>query len=30
MDSTSIDLNGSTISAVTVDGDTVKVRFEPA
>ena len=30
MDSTSIDLNGSTISAVTVDGDTVRVRFEPA
>jgi len=30
MDSTSIDLVGSKISAVTVDGDTVKVRFEPA
>ena len=30
MDSTSIDLNGSKISTVTVDGDTVKVRFEPA
>ena len=30
MDSTSIDLKGSKISAVTVEGDTVKVRFEPA
>ncbi len=30
MDSTSIDLVGSKISAVTVEGDTVKVRFEPA
>lgn len=30
MDSTSIDLVGSTISAVIVEGDTVKVRFEPA
>jgi hypothetical protein len=30
MDSTSIELSGSRISAVEVDGDTVKVRFEPA
>lgn len=30
MDSTSIDLVGSKIAGVTVDGDTVKVRFEPA
>lgn len=30
MDSTSIALPGSTISAVTVDGDTVRVEFEPA
>ena len=30
MDSTSIDLVGSKISAVSVEGTTVKVRFEPA
>jgi hypothetical protein len=30
VDSTSIDLVGSKISAVIVEGDTVKVRFEPA
>jgi hypothetical protein len=30
MDSTSIALPGSQISAVTVDGDTVRVHFEPA
>jgi hypothetical protein len=30
MDSTSIDLVGSRISEVVVDGDTVKIRFEPA
>jgi len=30
MDSTSIDLAGSRISAVNVDGDEVRVRFEPA
>ena len=30
MDSTSIDLAGSRISAVKVDGDEVRVRFEPA
>ena len=30
MDSTSIDLCGSRISRVEVDGDTVKLRFEPA
>ena len=30
MDSTSIDLMGSRIVAVTVDGATVRIRFEPA
>lgn len=30
MDSTSIDLVGSSIAAVNVEGDTVRVRFEPA
>lgn len=30
MDSTSIDLVGSKIAAVTVDGDTVRIAFEPA
>lgn len=30
MDSTSIDLVGSKIAAVQVDGDQVRVRFEPA
>lgn len=30
MDSTSIDLVGSKISKVSVEGDTVRVRFEPA
>jgi hypothetical protein len=30
MDSTSIDLIGSKISQVSVEGDTVKVHFEPA
>ncbi len=30
MDSTSIDLSGSVISAVRVDGDSVSIRFEPA
>lgn len=30
MDSTNIDLVGSTISAVELDGDKVKIRFEPA
>jgi len=30
VDSTSIALPGSKISAVTVDGDTVRVHFEPA
>jgi hypothetical protein len=30
MDSTSIDLVGSKISSVSVEGSTVKVRFEPA
>jgi len=30
VDSTSIDLVGSKVSAVIVEGDTVKVRFEPA
>ena len=30
MDSTSIELRGSKISAVTVDGDTVRIEFEPA
>lgn len=30
MDSTSIDLVGSKISAINVQGDTIKVRFEPA
>jgi len=30
MDSTSIDLVGSRITGVETDGDTVKVRFEPA
>lgn len=30
MDSTSIELAGSKISEVLIDGDTIKVRFEPA
>jgi len=30
MDSTSIELPGSTIAAVKVDGDTVRIEFEPA
>jgi hypothetical protein len=30
MDSTSIELPGSKVAAVTVDGDTVRVEFEPA
>ena len=30
MDSTSIDLNGSTIGAIAIDGDTVRIRFSPA
>jgi hypothetical protein len=30
MDATSIELPGSTIAAVTVAGDTVRIRFEPA
>ena len=30
MDSTSIELTGSRITTVTVDGDTVRVEFEPA
>jgi hypothetical protein len=30
MDSTSVVLPGSTIAGVTVEGDTVRVRFEPA
>jgi len=30
VDSTSIDLIGSKISAVSVEGDSVKIRFEPA
>ncbi len=30
MDSTSIALAGSTIAAVTIDGDTIRVEFEPA
>ena len=30
MDSTSIDLKGSRIAAVVVDGGTVRIRFEPA
>lgn len=30
MDSTSIDLVGSKIAAVTVDGDRVRIAFEPA
>lgn len=30
MDSTSIDLVGSQISGVEIEGDTIKVRFEPA
>lgn len=30
MDSTSIDLVGSKVAAVDIDGDTIKVRFEPA
>jgi hypothetical protein len=30
LDATHIELPGSKISAVTVDGDTVRVRFEPA
>jgi len=30
MDASSIELPGSTISAVTVDGDTVRIRFAPA
>ena len=30
MDSTSIQLPGSTIAGVTIDGDTVRIRFEPA
>lgn len=30
MDSTSIELAGSTIAAVTIDGDTIRVEFEPA
>ena len=30
MDSTSIELPGSKIAAVTIDGDTVRIEFEPA
>lgn len=30
MDSTSIDLIGSKVAAVITEGDTIKVRFEPA
>ena len=30
MDSTSIELPGSIIAAVTTDGDTVRIEFEPA
>lgn len=30
MDASSIELPGSTISAVAVDGDTVRIRLEPA
>lgn len=30
MDSTSIDLVGSKIAAIEIDGETIKVRFEPA
>lgn len=30
MDATNIELPGSTIAAVEVDGDTVRIRFEPA
>ena len=30
MDAINIELPGSTISAVTVEGDTVRIRFEPA
>jgi hypothetical protein len=30
MDSTNIELAGSTIAAVEVDGDTVRIEFEPA
>ena len=30
MDSTSIQLPGSEIAAVTVDGDRIRIRFEPA
>ena len=30
MDSTNIELPGSTVSAVSVDGDTIRIRFEPA
>jgi hypothetical protein len=30
MDASSIELPGSRISAVTVEGDTVRIRFEPA
>lgn len=30
MDSTSIELSGSRIAAVEVDGDTVRIQFEPA
>ena len=30
MDSTSIELPGSQIAAVVVDGETVRIRFEPA
>jgi len=30
MDSTSIELRGSTIAAVSVDGENIRIRFEPA
>jgi hypothetical protein len=30
MDSTNIELPGSKVSAVSVDGDTVRIRFDPA
>jgi len=30
MDSTSIELAGSTISAVNIDGQTIRIEFEPA
>jgi hypothetical protein len=30
MDSTSIELSGSTITGIEIDGETIRVRFEPA